>query len=191
MFLPHATTLVLALTLGGLLAQSPATTTTLPENFTASAQVAGPAGTISATVKVRIDRYIVDYAEDAIRNGLKHGGYSGFLTALRSAPAVGSVTVGEQSFTLRWATQEAIPNGRRIVVITDKPIAFIGGAAAAGSKPRAGYEVALIRFEVDKQGQGQGEMAAAARVRPGGDTGVQIDDYAETMIKLTKVTKTN
>ena len=87
MFLPNATTLVLALTLGGLLAQAPATTTALPENFTASAQVAGAAGTISATVKVRIDRYIVDYAEDAIRNGLKHGGYSGFLTALRAAPA--------------------------------------------------------------------------------------------------------
>ncbi len=119
MFLPNATTLVLALTLGGLAAQSPATTPALPETFTATAQVAGAASTISAVVKVRIDRYIVDYAEDAIRNGLKHGGYSGFLTALRSAPAVGSVTVGDQSFTLRWATQEAIPSGRRIVVITD------------------------------------------------------------------------
>lgn len=191
MFLAKASTLVLALTLGGLIAQSPATTPAVPENFTATAQVAAAASTISAAVKVRIDRYIVDYAEDAIRNGLKHGGYSGFLTALRAAPAVGTVTVGDQSFTLRWATQEATPGGRRIVVITDKPIAFVGGAAAKGAKPRAGYEVALIRFEIDKQGQGQGEMAAAARVRPGGDTGVQIDDYAETMIKLTKVTKGN
>ena len=180
---------MLALTLGGLAAQSPATTPTLPETFTASRAGGRCCQHHLGSGQVRIDRYIVDYAEDAIRNGLKHGGYSGFLTALRSAPAVGSVTVGDQSFTLRWATQEAIPSGRRIVVITDKPIAFVGGAAAKGAKPRAGYEVALIRFEVDKQGQGQGEMAAAARVRPGGDTGVQIDDYAETMIKLTKVTK--
>jgi hypothetical protein len=27
-------------------------------------------------------------------------------------------------------------------------------------------------------------MAAAARVKPGGETGVRIDDYAETPVKL-------
>ena len=32
-------------------------------------------------------------------------------------------------------------------------------------------------------------MAAAARVRPGGETGVQIDDYAEVPISLVKVTR--
>jgi hypothetical protein len=32
-------------------------------------------------------------------------------------------------------------------------------------------------------------MAAAARVRPGGPTGVQIDDYAETPLKLVTVRK--
>ena len=191
MFLANATTLVLALTLGGLAAQSPATAPRFPKRSPRPRRLPVVPAPSRQRSTVRIDRYIVDYAEDAIRNGLKHGGYSGFLTALRSAPAVGSVTVGDQSFTLRWATQEAIPSGRRIVVITDKPIAFVGGAAAKGAKSRAGYEVALIRFEVDKQGQGQGEMAAAARVRPGGDTGVQIDDYAETMIKLTKISKTN
>ena len=100
------------------------------------------------------------------------------------------MTLGDQAFTIKWATQEALPGGRRIVVVTDKPIAFVGGAAV-GAKSRAGYEVAVIRFEIDKEGQGQGEMAAAARVRPGGDTGVLIDDYAEALIKLTKVTKGN
>ena len=191
MFLPTVAPLAFVLSL--LVAtgvQSPPGAPAVPETFTASAQVKGAAGSIEATIKVRVDRYIADYDRDAIRAGLKHGGYSGFLTALRGAPTIGSVTLGEQSFGVRWATQETIPTGRRIVVITDKPVAFVGGAAV-GAKPRAGYEVAVIRFEVDKQGLGQGEMAAAARVRPGGETGVQIDDYAEALIKLTKVTKGN
>ena len=32
-------------------------------------------------------------------------------------------------------------------------------------------------------------MAAAARVKPGGETGVQIDDYADEPIKLVTVSR--
>jgi len=32
-------------------------------------------------------------------------------------------------------------------------------------------------------------MAAAARVKPGGETGVQVDDYADQPIKLTGVAR--
>jgi hypothetical protein len=32
-------------------------------------------------------------------------------------------------------------------------------------------------------------MAAAARVKAGGETGVQVDDYAEVPIKLSSVTR--
>src|SRR5215203_5471285 len=149
MFLPSVTSLALALTLIDFAGQSPAAPAAAPETFTATAQVAGAAGSIAATIKVQVDKYLVDYDRDAIRAGLKHGGYSGFLTALRAAPVIGSVKLGDQTFTVRWATQEAIPGGRRIVVVTDKPIAFVGGAAV-GAKSRAGYEVGVIRFEVDK-----------------------------------------
>ena len=45
------------------------------------------------------------------------------------------------------------------------------------------------RLDVDQIGLGTGSMAAAARVRPGGPTGVQIDDYAETPLKLVTVRK--
>ena len=44
-------------------------------------------------------------------------------------------------------------------------------------------------MEVDDVGLGTGTMAAAARVKPGGDAGVQIDDYAEEPIKLIAVNR--
>jgi hypothetical protein len=37
---------------------------------------------------------------------------------------------------------------------------------------------------VDAQGSGQGTMAAAARVKPGPDGGVIVDDYAATPVRL-------
>ena len=42
-----------------------------------------------------------------------------------------------------------------------------------------------MQLKMDGNGRGTGTMAAAARVKPGGDTGVQIDNYAETPLTLT------
>ena len=93
-----------------------------------------------------------------------------------------------QKYTIRWARQTPSSQGRTIVIVTDKPVFFVGGGQA-DAKPRAGYEVAVIQLVVDSSGKGTGTMAAAARVKPGGDTGVQIDDYAETPITLAAVTR--
>ena len=54
---------------------------------------------------------------------------------------------------------------------------------------RAGYDVAVIEMRVDDAGLGTGSMAAAAKVKPGGETGVVIDYYAAQPISLTKVVR--
>ena len=74
------------------------------------------------------------------------------------------------------------------MVVTDKAVFFVGGGRA-NAKPRTGYESALIQLVVDAAGAGSGSMAAAARVKPGGETGVRIDNYAEEPLALTKVTR--
>ena len=159
-----------------------------PETFSANAQAKGGAGAAAATIQIHVERYTPDFDRTAVENGLKHGGYSGFVKALRQAPEVGAVTVGDKKFAIRWAREQKTAEGRTIVVITDTPVFFIGGGSS-NAKPRAGYEVALIRMTVNEVGLGKGTMAAAARVKPGGETGVQIDDYAEEPIKLVTVTR--
>jgi hypothetical protein len=72
--------------------------------------------------------------------------------------------------------------------VTDQPVFFVGGGRV-DAKPRAGYEVAVIEIQVDDVGLGNGSMAAAARVKPGGEAGVQIDDYADKPIKLVTVVR--
>jgi hypothetical protein len=66
---------------------------------------------------------------------------------------------------------------------------FIRGGGAGGGKPRAGHEVAIVQIQWDDKGQGRGTVAAAARVRPDGDGGVLLDDYAQEPITLTKLTR--
>ena len=91
------------------------------------------------------------------------------------------MTVGDRKFPIRWAREQKTAKGRTIVVVTDTPVFFVGGGSTE-AKPRAGYEVAVIQLMVDAIGLGKGSMAAAARVKPGGETGVQIDDYADSPI---------
>ena len=75
-----------------------------------------------------------------------------------------------------------------LVIVTDKPAYFIGGGRAE-SAPRKGFEVAVVEIQLDPKGAGTGSMAGAARVRPDGDGGVLLDDYAEVLITLANVTR--
>jgi hypothetical protein len=159
-----------------------------PETFSANAHVKGPAGAAAATIQIHIERYTPDFDRNAVESALKHGGYPAFLSALRKAPDVGYIGLGDQKYAIRWARERSTPKGRTIAVVTEKPVFFVGGGAA-NPKAREGYHVAVIQLEVDDAGLGSGTMAAAARVRPGGDTGVQVDDYAEEPIKLTVTRK--
>ena len=159
-----------------------------PETFSARAQAENKAGVaVSAPILVHVERFTPDFDRTTVQEALRIGGYPGFLTALRKAPDVGYVELAGRKTIIRWARQAASDTGRTIVVVTERPVAFLGGQAEA--KPRAGYEVAVIQLKVDSRGEGAGTMAAAARVRPGGETGVQIDDYAEAPITLAKVTR--
>lgn len=157
-----------------------------PETFSANAQVKSKAGAAAATIVIHIQRYTPDFDRTTVETALKTGGYPAFLTAVRKAPDVGYVGMADQKFTIRWAREVKTAKGRTITVVTDKPVFFVGGGGTE-TKPRAGYEVAVMQFHVDEVGLGEGTMAAAARVKPGGETGVVIDDYADEPIKLVTV----
>jgi hypothetical protein len=159
-----------------------------PETFTASAQVLGNNAGSSAQVTIQINQYTSEKDRTTIQEALRLGGYRGFLPALRSAPDVGYVEMNGRKVTARWARQQPTEKGRTISIVTDGPMFFVGGGNV-DAKPRAGFDVAVIQLDVDSIGLGTGSFAAAARVRPGGATGVQIDDYAEAPVKLVTVRK--
>ena len=180
--------LLAGITVPGM-AQAPRRNVGAPETFSANAAAAKPgSGAIAATVQVHIERYTPDADRTAVETALKGGGFAAFVAALRKAPEVGYVQLGDQKTSIRWARQTDNAKGRTIVVVTDKPVFFVGGGAA-NAKPREGYDVAVIEMTVDDVGLGTGRMAAAAKVKPGGEAGVQIEDYADAPVKLTTVTR--
>ena len=159
-----------------------------PEVFTGTAQAKNATGAVSGTLVVRLRRVTLQFDKTAVETALKEGGYPRFLTAIRNAPEVGQLVLGGGApFSIRYARERVDGTGRRLILVTDKPVFFVGGARP-NAKPRAGYETALIQLQVNDGGSGTGMMAPAARVKPGGEAGVRIDNYADEPLAL-KVTR--
>ena len=154
-----------------------------PEFFNLTVEAKAETGNSAASMKLQLDRYVADSDRDAVTQALKTGGTAAFLAALKKAPALGQLTAGNRTFTVRWATQTPIKNGRTIVVVTDSPVFFVGGGEL-DAKPREGFDVGVLRFDFDDAGIGAGTMAAAARVKPGGPTGVEVEDYGKQTTKV-------
>ena len=159
-----------------------------PETFTARAEVLGQDAGAAATVTVHINTYTGERNLAAMTDALKVGGYPAFVLALRKSPEVGYVDVNGRKAIVRWARQQPAGTGRTISVVTDQPLFFVGGGSV-DAKPRAGFELGVILMEVDSIGLGTGSMAPAARVKSGGATGVQVEDYGEQNVKLATVKK--
>jgi hypothetical protein len=162
---------------------------TAPESFRANGQITGEAGGVASQMVFQIDKYTTDADHEALAKALKDGGNAAFLEALKKAPKIGALTIGKRSLDIRWArTRAEGSDHRRVAFVTDKP-AFFAGAGAVDAKPTAGYDLAVVEFTIDSVGLGSGTMAPAAKVKAGGPTGVEVDDYSGKRITLTTVTR--
>jgi hypothetical protein len=172
-----------------VLAAAQPSRSTAPESFRANAQITAAAGGAASALVVQVDRYTSDADHAALAATLESGGHDKFVEAVRKAPALGTVTIGNRSFVIRWARTLALDRDhRRVAVVTDAPI-FFAGAGAVDAKPTAGYDLGILEFTIDSVGLGKGTMAGAARVKAGGPSGVQVDDYSGKRIELTTVTR--
>ena len=158
-----------------------------PESFRANGQLLGAAGGAASAVDITITKYTSDADHEAMLKALKEG-HDAVLAALKKAPTIGTITIGKTSANVKWARERAQGSGRRIAIVTDAPMYF-GGAGAVDAKPTAGYDFALVDFTIDSVGLGRGTMAPAAKVKPGGPNGFQVDDYSGPRMELVTVSR--
>jgi hypothetical protein len=159
----------------------------VPVDFSTSVNFVGPMGAAATNLMIHIDRYTADSDRTTLVDALKQKGYDGFLPALRQAPVVGYIQVKDQKWDVRWAHQQTADLRQTVTIATDQPIYFVGGGRP-DAKPRAGFDMAVIRLDVDTIGMGTGSLAPAARVKPTADgQGVQVDDYAGEPVEITSV----
>lgn len=158
------------------------------ETFNGKARVGTSTSVGDANFSIQIDQYTPDKDLKAMEQALQSGGSEGFVQALKKAPVAGHLKVGDKSFVIRWARQKPTDKGRVISIVTDAPVYFVG-AGLPDAKPRAGFDVAVAQMNMDSSGLGEGSIALAATVKPGGQSGVEIQDYAAEPVKLVSIMK--
>ena len=162
---------------------------TAPETFRANGQATEGVAGVASAMTFQVDAYTPDAERERLLKALASGGSAAFVAALKESKPVGYIQTGSRKVVIRFARNVPMPGGgRRIVLVADAPVYFVGGGAI-DAKPTEGFDVAAVQFEVDSVGLGAGTMAGAAKVKAGGPTGVEIEDYGKDPIKLVTVTR--
>lgn len=164
-----------------LCASATADTGTYPLALTLDAHATTGVTTVNSVVTIHVDRLMEENRFKRVSDALKQGGYGNFMNALRPLPPVGKIELAKRSVDVRYAREQPDGSGRRLVLAADRPLFFLGDA----EKSRAGYELTLVELRFDADGNVTGRMAGAARVKPGPDGGVVLDDFAEAPVQLT------
>ena len=124
-------------------------------------------------------------------------GQDDLLRALQKMPVKGRINIpgwmgpDPQNYRLGWnlryAWHEALPEGGdRIVIATDRQMSF----RETVNNPRtAEYPFVLIQIHLDKEGKGEGKMAAFTQIRYDQKKNVmEIENYGTEPVRLNELT---
>jgi hypothetical protein len=150
----------------------------------------------TAPVEISIDRWSTESERQHLITTMIEKGPDALLHALQEQKPVGRFRIpGIQGrdplqlrlgWDLRYAWQTPEPEGgRRIVIATDRFISF----AEAVQRPRVSdYPFTLFEIRVDKNGEGQGKVAVAAKIDFDKEKSVIVlENFASEAVRLNNV----
>jgi hypothetical protein len=181
--------LCLTLVLGFLATPLPAEDEELPLSFNAIAQNlsnVGPRG--QSRLQINVSRWTTGEERAALMEALKSQGPGArtLASALFEQEIVGSFReIQSLRENLRYSRRTSVEGGQRIVLATDRPLAF---AEVRRSARTMDYNVTLIVLDLDAEGNGEGQILAGAELSwDDAKDQMVIEHFASEPIRLTRV----
>jgi|SRR5687767_14865587 hypothetical protein len=155
------------------------------EEFTAIAaniSNVGAAGLVPVTI--RVERWTGPEEQEKLLGALRDSGQDEFLKELTRAKVVGWIaTPTSLRYDFFYAQQQPTDNGRKIMMITDRPMQI---AERMSASPSRDYPFSVIELHIDKDGRGSGTLAQLVQLRLSGNF-LGIENLATAPIKLNDV----
>lgn len=182
----HARTLALVVALAG--ASLPAAAQSPIAKY--SAQVVNfdaPTGNAVSLMQIQITRWSTDEERDRLTNALFEQGEKALLGVVQKLQTAGTIrTPDSVGYPLRYARRTvSSADAETVVIITDRALSFYELRNAPRSRE---YPFTVIRFQLNSQGRGQGDLMLATRIQ--GDKAtkdIAFENFGPSPLKLQNV----
>ncbi len=155
-----------------------------PRKFTAQAEFSEPgAGTRTIQVGIIINHLIHQQEAEDFKKTLEQGGQRALQSMIRSR-AGGRLTLGAVDYPLNIVAAKPSGDGYRYVVVTVRPIRIHERDTGQESLE---YPFAVLVFEVDEDGRGEGELYQTAALRVDRSGYVEVENYDGRAGRLTGI----
>ena len=109
---------------------------------------------------------------------------------LAGKPQLGVIEAGDRRVPIRYASVYSLDDGQNLIVISDEPMGFIGGAKKSASSKK-GFDLTYAMISVKASGEGKGEIGPAAKIKwmeSGAPAPVRYDNQIVWIENITKTT---
>jgi hypothetical protein len=144
---------------------------------------AGRAG----VVNIVIDKWSPDGDREALLKVFAESGQEGMLKELLKRPRLGYIRLpNTMGHDIHYAIQQPLPDGgRRVIVVTDRPI---GMAEARNNSRSMDYPFTMVEFRFDTAGVGEGRMSTGTQIVKSKDgTHLELATWQNTPVRFSEV----
>jgi hypothetical protein len=144
---------------------------------------------VTATVKVTLDRAMPEAERLAVVEQVKSNPDSA-KSVLAGKPQLGLIEADDRRVPIRYAYASPLDAGENIIVVSDEPLGFIGGAKK-GAPAKKGFDLTYAMITMKASGTGKGEIGPAAKIKwmeSGAPAPVRYDNQIVWIENVTKTT---
>jgi hypothetical protein len=161
---------------------------TREEKFTGYVvRMSGPSALnrLSSRINVSVKRWTTPEEKQVLLSALLEGGPDAMMKALEKMKPVGSVSIDSSlGWRCKFATSVMTENGRRVRIVTDRPVFFAELKHRTRSRD---YELGVVDFTLNEEGKGEGVLIPAARINFNKDGELEIEIHGTGPQKLLNV----
>lgn len=141
----------------------------------------------AGVVDIVIEKWSPDGDREALLQAFTEKGQDEMLKQLLKRPRLGYIRLpNTMGHDIHYAIQQPLPEGgRRIVVVTDRPIGF---AEARNNSRSMDYPFTMVEFRFNAAGVGEGKMSTGTQIVKSKDgTHLELEMWGNTPTRFTEV----
>jgi hypothetical protein len=141
----------------------------------------------AGVVDIVIDRWSPDGDREALLQTFAEKGQDGMLKELLKRPRLGYIRLpNTMGHDIHYAVQQPLPEGgRRVIVVTDRPIGF---GEARNNTRSMDYPFTMVEFRFNAAGVGEGKMSTGTQIQKSKDgSHLELEMWGNTPTRFTEV----